>query len=57
MDFQQIAQLPGRCHILVPHIVNTVNENQMAQQAPVIDACRQYDDSNSIRSFEFVQVN
>lgn len=36
MDVQQTAQLPS-CRILVPHIVNTVNEDQMAQQVLVID--------------------
>lgn len=36
MDFQQTAQLLI-CHILVLHIENTVNENQMAQQVLVID--------------------
>lgn len=38
MDFQQTAQLPSPIvHILVLHIENTVNENQMAQQVLVID--------------------
>lgn len=34
MDVQQTAQIPS-CHILVLHIVNTVNEDQMAQQVLV----------------------
>lgn len=45
MDFQQTAQLPGGCHIRALHTVNTANEDQMAQQVPVIDDWMWYDDS------------